>query len=66
MSVRRKVEVEAFNGRRVFKNSGNVRVISVASGTGTADKVGVITYDVSGEGVYIAIDTSGTGTQINA
>jgi hypothetical protein len=66
MTVRRAIEVKAFGGKRMFKRSGNSRFIRLTSGTGTADKVGVLSYDSSGGDVYLAIDTAGTGTQINA
>ena len=66
MTVKRAIEKAAFNGKRVFKAGARPDFKYVASGTGTESSVGVLTYDVSGEGVYIAIDAAGTGTQINA
>ena len=66
MTVKRAIEVKAFDGRRVFKTSANQRLLRVASGTGTADKVGVITWSSATGDCFIAIDTSGTGTQLNA
>jgi len=64
MTVRRAIEVAAFNGRRVLKK-GSIKTKVVASGTGTQSVVGVMTYDSSGARVMIAVDTAGTGTVIS-
>ena len=49
----------------MFKGGRRPDCKVVSSGTGTEAVVGVLTYDVSGEAVYIAVDAAGTGTAIN-
>jgi hypothetical protein len=66
MTVRRAIEVKVFKGKRVFKRSGNTRLLAVASGTGTSPFAGTITWSSATGSCYLAIDTAGTGTKINA
>ena len=67
MSKRKKAAILTFGKKRGF---GNHRLISTATGTGTATKAGVLHLDgvtagVANGAVYLAVDTAGTGTQIS-
>ena len=66
MSVRKTIANKAFGGRQVLRRAPYPKIQVVASGTGGMAKLGMLLYSSSGDGVYIAIDTAGTGTKISA
>lgn len=66
MTVRKTIANKAFGGRNVFRRAPYPQIQVKASGAATCTRLGVLTYSVGTTGCFIAIDTTGTGTQINA
>jgi hypothetical protein len=64
MTVRRVVEIKAYNGRRVFKRGVSPKMMVIASGLLLIQQKD-ITYSVATTGCYIAVNTAGTGTKFN-
>ena len=66
MTVRKTIENKAFAGRRVLRRGAYPHIQVVASGTGAMAELGMLLYQKSGDSCFIAINTAGTGTKINA
>ena len=65
MSKIRVIENKAFKGHKTIRRGGGLRISVLASGTGAPHVAGSLFYDVSGAGVYIMPDATGTALAIN-
>ena len=66
MTVKKTIANKAFGGRNVFRRAPYPKIQVKASGAATSTALGSITYSVATTGCFIAVDTTGTGTQFNA
>ena len=65
MSKIQVIENKAFKGHKTIRRGGGLRIQVLASGTGAIAKAGQLAYSVATTGVFVAVDTAGTGTKIN-
>ena len=66
MTVRKAIENKAFGGRRILRRGSSPKIQVIAAGDAAGTKLGMVTFSSATTMCFIAIDTSGTGTKINA